>query len=104
MIAGILFQLFSMAIFVLCLVDLLIRSSRQGTLPFIKEKFGILLPTIVFVTTCIYIRSVYLVVELFDGWRGKTTTHEKYFIFFDGVMMVLAAGAFNVSHPSTVFS
>lgn len=100
MVAGIVFQLFSITIFVLCAADFLRRLSRLGHFKSVtKGPLALLLGSMVFSVVCIYIRSIYRTVELVQGWEGYLITHESYFIGLDGVMMILAVAVFNVFHP-----
>ncbi|KAJ5551043.1 hypothetical protein N7461_005741 [Penicillium sp. DV-2018c] len=96
MVAGIVFQLFSITIFVACAVDFVRRTMRRrllagSTIPL----FGAMILSIV----CIYVRSIYRTIELSQGWSGYLITHEEYFIALDGAMMIVSVGVFNVLHP-----
>lgn len=100
MVAGIVFQLFSMSIFVFCAVDFLRRVTRLGLLRS-GTRFSqcVVLGAMGLSVVCVYIRSIYRTVELVQGWNGYLITHESYFVGLDGVMMVIAVGIFNVCHP-----
>jgi hypothetical protein len=50
-------------------------------------------------TALIYIRSVYRVIELSDGWSGHIITTEWYFNFFDATMIMTAMFCLNFFHP-----
>ncbi|KAJ5130498.1 uncharacterized protein N7515_006537 [Penicillium bovifimosum] len=96
MVAGIVFQLFSITIFVACAIDFVRRTMRRrllvgATIPL----FGAMILSII----CIYVRSIYRTIELSQGWEGYLITHEAYFIALDGAMMVVSVGVFNVLHP-----
>jgi hypothetical protein len=96
MVAGIVFQLFSITVFVVCAVDFVRRTMRRrllagSTIPL----FGAMILSIV----CIYVRSIYRTIELSQGWSGYLITHEEYFVALDGAMMVVSVGVFNVLHP-----
>lgn len=100
MVAGIVFQLASITIFVICAADFLRRVTRLGHFAAItKGPLGLLLGAMVFSVVCIYIRSIYRTIELVQGWEGYLITHESYFIGLDGAMMVLAVIVFNIFHP-----
>lgn len=100
MVAGIVFQLASLTIFVVCAVDFLRRSLRLGFLrllttgPLFWQLSAMLLSVV-----CIYIRSIYRTIELSQGWSGYLITHESYFIGLDGAMMIIATAVFNLCHP-----
>lgn len=99
MVAGIIFQLVSITVFVLCAVDFLRRVLRQRLLKSVQGSVTPLLLAMLFSIVLIYIRSIYRVIELVQGWTGYLITHEAYFIALDGSMMVPAVGIFNIIHP-----
>ncbi|KAJ5218476.1 RTA1-domain-containing protein [Penicillium cinerascens] len=100
MVAGIVFQLFSITIFVVCAIDVFRRVKRLGLLGLAtKGRLRPLIGAMVLSIVCIYIRSLYRTVELSQGWTGYLITHQSYFIGLDGVMMVIAVGVFNICHP-----
>ncbi|PYH90125.1 RTA1-domain-containing protein [Aspergillus ellipticus CBS 707.79] len=99
MVAGIVFQLFSISIFVFFAADFVRRTLRMRVLQNMKGSIIPLLAAMVFSVICIYIRSIYRTIELSQGWTGYLITHEIYFVVLDGVMMVLAVGVFNIFHP-----
>ncbi|KAJ5492860.1 hypothetical protein N7539_001606 [Penicillium diatomitis] len=99
MVAGIIFQLVSITVFVACAADFVRRTLRRRLLQSLNGSVVPLLGAMIFSVLCIYIRSIYRTIELLQGWSGYLITHEKYFIVLDGVMMVLAVGVFNVIHP-----
>ncbi|KAJ5692836.1 RTA1-domain-containing protein [Penicillium macrosclerotiorum] len=100
MVAGIVFQLVSLTIFVVCAADFLRRSLHLGHLRTLTTgKLSYQLGAMVLSVVCIYIRSIYRTIELSQGWSGYLITHESYFIGLDGVMMVIAVVVFNIFHP-----
>lgn len=100
MVAGIVFQLFSITVFVLCAADFLRRIMKMGLLGSItRGPLAWMLAAMVLSVVCIYIRSIYRTIELAQGWTGYLITHESYFIALDGAMMVVAVVVFNVCHP-----
>ncbi|KAI1044169.1 hypothetical protein LB505_007467 [Fusarium chuoi] len=99
MVAGIVFQLASMSVFVAFAIDFLVRSTRRGMLKSGKRS-SIPIPSAMTLSLlCIYLRSIYRTIELVQGWTGYLITHEQYFIGLDGAMMVIAVGIFNFIHP-----
>lgn len=58
---------------------------------------------IMFSILCLYIRCVYRVVELSEGWRGYLITHEKYILTLDGMMIMLTVLTFLIFHPFVLF-
>lgn len=99
MVAGIVFQLFSITIFVFCAADFIRRTMRRRLLQQLTGSVIPLLGAMVLSVLCIYVRSIYRTIELSQGWSGFLITHEKYFIALDGAMMVVAVAVFNVLHP-----
>jgi hypothetical protein len=99
MVAGIVFQLFSITIFVFCAVDFVRRTMRRRLLQSLTGSVIPLFAAMVLSITCIYIRSIYRTIELLQGWSGYLITHESYFIALDGAMMIVSVAVFNVLHP-----
>ncbi|KAJ5239951.1 hypothetical protein N7468_004570 [Penicillium chermesinum] len=99
MVAGIVFQLFSITIFVICAVDFAFRTVRRRLLQKLSGSVVPLLAAMVLSVMVIYARSIYRTIELVQGWSGYLITHEVYFIALDGAMMVIAVGVFNFLHP-----
>ena len=99
MVAGIAFQLFSITIFAFCAADFIRRTLRHHLLQSMTGSIVPLLGAMILSVVCIYIRSIYLTIELSQGWSGYLITHERYFIALDGAMMVIAVGIFNILHP-----
>ncbi|CAN6601956.1 sphingoid long-chain base transporter Rsb1p [Trichomonascus vanleenenianus] len=115
MVAGIAFQVFSMTLFLVCFgwfmwkVYKAYRKSVSGGTgdPFNPKYAHIrrsvwfrLLPyAIVMASLCVYVRCVYRVVELAQGWRGFIITHEIYLFILDALFIALAAFILAVVHP-----
>lgn len=51
-------------------------------------------------TTFIYIRSVYRVAELAQGWRGYLITHESFLMTLDAAMVFLGCLTVTIMHPA----
>ncbi|KAL4953824.1 RTA1 like protein-domain-containing protein [Aspergillus filifer] len=99
MVAGIIFQMASITIFVLCAADFVRRTLRRRLLQHLMGSVVPLLAAMIFSVICIYIRSIYRTIELLEGWDGYLITTERFFIALDGAMMVLAVAIFNFVHP-----
>ncbi|KAH3900197.1 RTA1 domain-containing protein SCDLUD_003168 [Saccharomycodes ludwigii] len=56
-----------------------------------------------FAVIFVYVRCIYRVVELAEGWEGYLITHEMYFVFLDGLMMTLCNLVLAVAHPGFAF-
>lgn len=63
------------------------------------RKAQLLLLGVAWATLMIYIRCIYRSIELSEGWSGRIITTERYFIWLDGLMMVLCMLGLAVSHP-----
>ncbi|KAH3680410.1 hypothetical protein WICMUC_000341 [Wickerhamomyces mucosus] len=62
-------------------------------------------PYIIFLgTILVYVRCIYRVAELSEGWSGYLITHEIYFMILDALMMGLTILIFIVFHPGFVWS
>lgn len=99
MVAGIVFQLFSITVFVVCAADFIRRTMRRRLLQQLTGSVIPLLGAMILSILCIYVRSIYRTIELSQGWSGFLITHEKYFIALDGAMMFVAVAVFNILHP-----
>lgn len=101
MVAGIVFQLFSISVFVACAADFIRRSLRRGLLQTLGKGRGptFLFAAMIFSILCVYVRCIYRTIELAQGWSGFLITHERFFIAMDGAMMAPAVGVFNFFHP-----
>ncbi|KAB8228578.1 hypothetical protein ETB97_000087 [Aspergillus alliaceus] len=99
MVAGIVFQMFSITVFVACAADFVRRVLRRRLLQTMSGSITPLFGAMVFSVLCIYVRSIYRTIELSQGWTGYLITREKYFIALDGAMMVASVGVFNIFHP-----
>lgn len=62
------------------------------------------MPMVLFLSVLfIYIRSIYRVVELSQGWTGYLITREVYVFTLDGLMVLLCCLLYVVFHPRIVF-
>ncbi|KAI9927058.1 hypothetical protein ASPWEDRAFT_46534 [Aspergillus wentii DTO 134E9] len=99
MVAGIVFQLASITVFVFCGLDFLNRCRRPHLQSRFTSKMRMLVAATAFSVVCIYVRSIYRTIELLQGWKGYLITHEWFFIGLDGITMVLAVVTYNFFHP-----
>lgn len=51
----------------------------------------------------IYVRCIYRVLELSEGWRGYLITHEAFILTLDALMVLLSCLTFIPFHPVFVF-
>ncbi|KAJ7212803.1 RTA1 like protein-domain-containing protein [Mycena rebaudengoi] len=108
---GIVFQMVTITVYVLCATEFLLRYLRNRpighgseqapstTVP-LGRKMKLLVYALAFNTACLFIRAVYRVIELSDGWSGRIITTQVYFNVLDGTMITLAILTLNVAHPS----
>ncbi|KAF8873935.1 RTA1-like protein [Infundibulicybe gibba] len=115
MLAGIIFQLVTITVYVFCAAEFFIRYIKDAPL---KRKSSLEVnggwpgargPTdkhlrimsiaLVFSTICLFIRSIYRTIELADGWTGRIITTQVYFNVLDGAMVILAIFTLNFAHP-----
>ena len=73
MVAGIVFQLVSMTLFVAFLADWTARALRKGVL---VRRAMLSLGGVLVSVALIFVRSIYRTVELAQGWSGYLITHE----------------------------
>ncbi|BCR85595.1 RTA1 domain-containing protein [Aspergillus chevalieri] len=99
MVAGIVFQLASITVFVICAADFVRRTIRKRLLQRVNGSIVPLFAAMIFSVLCVYVRSIYRTIELAQGWDGYLITTQRYFIALDGAMMVAAVAVFNVFHP-----
>ncbi|CAE7213192.1 hypothetical protein P3342_012505 [Pyrenophora teres f. teres] len=110
MIAGVVFQVFTLAMFGLLLAEYTIRTYRHrdeispdarsllGSKRFRGFIFAILLA---FFT--IFARCIYRIPELTGGWRSELMREEVDFIILEGVMIAMAVAALTMFHPGYCF-
>ncbi|KAG6829098.1 hypothetical protein H0H92_005711 [Tricholoma furcatifolium] len=116
MLAGIAFQLLILIIYTCLATEFYIRYLRNK--PFnraestdslaypnpMTRKIKIMSLALAFSTTCLFIRAVYRVAELADGWTGRIIRTEIYFDILDGAMVTLAIYSLNFIHPGFFLS
>ncbi|KMU77225.1 RTM1 protein [Coccidioides immitis RMSCC 3703] len=115
MVAGLVFQVFSLLMFILLTLEFLwrVRNKRPKSISdeSIKEKsssrhqkfllFGI---PFALAILCIFIRCAFRVAELSNGWTGELIKHEDTFIALEGAMIAVSGVALNISHPKLLSS
>lgn len=116
MIAGLISQVITMTLFLTLWADFAIRVRRakiSGSLlpsqPPLYEhlrstkNFTFFQWSLLVATVLIYIRCIYRVAELWDGFSGDLANHEATFMIFEGPMIILAVAMLTVFHPGRVF-
>ncbi|KAJ7090761.1 RTA1-like protein [Mycena belliarum] len=110
MLAGIVAQLVTITVYILCAAEFFVRyamdrpvkkySSVPGKHTFtLTPRMRYLIGGMCFNTTCLFIRAIYRVIELADGFRGRISTTQVYFNVLDGWMIVFAIITLNFAHP-----
>ncbi|KAJ6528733.1 RTA1 like protein [Mycena vulgaris] len=113
MLGGIVFQMVTITVYVLCAGEFLLRylqnrpiasraaaaTAAPGTTGALTPRMKLLVAALVFNTTCLFIRAVYRVIELSDGWSGRIIHTQVYFNVLDGAMIALAMITLNFAHP-----
>lgn len=109
MVAGLSFQVASMALFILLAIEYVLRvkslERKAGTkmaLPVSRQRLLSFACFFSLAITCIFIRCVYRVIELSEGWQGTLIHDETDFIVLEGVMVVIAAYCLHIGHPGTL--
>ncbi|CCM03424.1 uncharacterized protein FIBRA_05555 [Fibroporia radiculosa] len=108
MLAGIIFQLASITVYLVLAMEFILRflyekPLRSTNKPSPAYKFDrnikLMLFGLALSSICVYIRSVYRTIELAEGWRGYINSTQHFFDWLDGGMIVLAMFTVNVFHP-----
>ncbi|KAF8127514.1 RTA1 like protein-domain-containing protein, partial [Mycena galopus ATCC 62051] len=106
MLGGIAFQFAVIIVFTLLVLDFTqpyIRDQpvRTGGTPrtALTPRLKMMLITLTFSTTVLFIRSVYRLIELSGGWQGRIIHTQVYFNVLDGGMVTLAIFTLNFVHP-----
>ncbi|KAF2138952.1 uncharacterized protein K452DRAFT_337768 [Aplosporella prunicola CBS 121167] len=116
MIAGLAFQVATLAVFIALATDFSIRTARRvralGDAQALDPAHARLraswafkgfLAALAFSTLCIFTRSVYRVAELSEGWTGHLIETQRYFIGLEGAVVGAAMLALNAFHPGLCF-
>ncbi|KAK7024815.1 RTA1-like protein [Favolaschia claudopus] len=107
MLGGIIFQFIALIFYSALAADFLrnyanrnpVRTSSERGVKVMDTRLKLLVQALCFSTLVLFVRSIYRMVELADGWTGKIITTEVYFNIFDAGMVTLAIYTINVAHP-----
>ncbi|KAI1610064.1 putative sphingoid long-chain base transporter RSB1 [Exophiala viscosa] len=111
MIAGLVFQVFTLLVFIGICVDFGIAVRRRrvrdrkdkkagsttARLPWQLKGFLVCLGV---ATIAIFWRCCYRVAELNGGWTGPIIYHQDYFVWFEGFLITLAVAVLVLFHPA----
>lgn len=115
--AGLAFQVFTMAIFIVCASEFAWRTCARyrldGPAVFGRAQsiatghklilFLLFVAALILATLCIFIRCCFRVAELSRGWTGELMRNQTLFIVFEGTMVLLATFALASTHPAWFF-
>ena len=113
--AGLAFQVVTLFMFQLLCLDFMVKTLRRmktmGDAALepkhaalrASTKFRAFLIALALATVCIFIRSIYRVAELSEGWTGALIRNQHLFIGFEGAMVILAVWVLNTFHPGYCF-
>jgi len=110
MLVGIIIQMIAVTIYMFLAIEFILRYvkdkpfERPNNLPptgnyYLDSKMKMMLLGLGISSVLIYIRSMYRVIELSDGWSGHIITTEWYFNVFDAAMIITAMFCLNFFHP-----
>ncbi|KAF2493926.1 RTA1 domain protein [Lophium mytilinum] len=113
MIAGLIFQVASLVVFMALCANIWNRIRRHPDL--VSEdsaKLSALRRTLMWrvmmwalaaATIFIIVRSIFRVAELWGGFNGSLANNEALFMVFEGAMLVMACSALTLGHPGVCF-
>ncbi|KAF4625683.1 hypothetical protein G7Y89_g12481 [Cudoniella acicularis] len=112
MVTGLAFQVLTLAVFMGICLDFAFRTARLDAVTLdpkfsslrSSKKFRGFLASLTLSTLCIFVRSVYRVAELSEGWTGHLIQQEWLFVGLEGVMVVVAVVVLNAFHPAFCFN
>jgi hypothetical protein len=107
MIAGLSFQVASLLLFIGLCMDFAfaVRRSRSTSANSISQtwKFKCFLCALAIATIGIFVRSVFRVAELSNGFHGPLDNQEATYMVLEGVMILAASAALTLFHPGVCF-
>ncbi|KAK2739448.1 hypothetical protein FQN57_006577 [Myotisia sp. PD_48] len=116
MIAGLVFQVITLSAFLVLAGDFAFRTykrvSQYGAAALdprhaqlrSSRRFHYFIAALSLSTICIFIRCVFRVAELAEGWDGPLMRNEGLFIGLEGVMIIIAVVVLNIFHPASCFT
>jgi len=117
MIGGLSFQALTLMVFLVLSADFAIRtfkrSRRHGSTAMNEDlaarrlrsskRFRALLASLTISAILIFVRSVYRVAELAQGWKGELMTTEKFVVMLEAIPVVISGFLLSCFHPATCF-
>lgn len=111
MLGGIVFQLVAISVYMALATEFVLRyvkdrpvraGAMSGSTAGLDKRMHLMLFGLALSSLAIFIRSVYRVIELADGWNGRIISTERYFDWLDGGMITLATFTTNIFHPGVL--
>ncbi|KEQ92110.1 hypothetical protein AUEXF2481DRAFT_8073 [Aureobasidium subglaciale EXF-2481] len=107
--AGLSFQVLTLLIFIAlgCQYTLRYRADAKlgrASMSSLDGRFKWVFGMVSFATLLIFIRCVYRIYELSNGYHGAALHDEGLFIGLESIMIILATFILNMGHPGMVFS
>lgn len=109
MIAGLVLQAVSLAVFLGVWADFALRVRRRGSTQEqyagvrSRVAFKVFLAALLVATVAILARSIFRAMELWEGFEGELWNNETDFLILDGAMVALAVLLLSVLHPGPAF-
>lgn len=117
MISGLSFQALTLLLFLFLSTDFALRTmkakKRNGDSAMNEDpaarrlrkskRFKYLLYSLAVSAVLIFLRSVYRVAELSEGWKGELMSTEKYVMWFESLPVTIAGLLLTIFHPGYCF-
>jgi hypothetical protein len=110
MLAGLIFQVVSLALFAACCADFAYRVHRKRGATLSEHGdltesrlFKAFLYALSYATLAIFVRSIFRVAELSDGFNGPLANDEVTFMLLEGTMIITGMGVLAILHPGIAF-
>jgi hypothetical protein len=111
MLAGLAWQVFSLALFAGLALDFLrrVRRAHEGQLEArfavfrASRRLRMFLLALGIATLTIFVRSAFRCAELSHGFNGKLANQEITFMILEGAMIAIAVVCLTIYHPGSVF-
>jgi len=116
-IGGLSFQAFTLLVFLCLSTNFGIRSvkayRRHGSSALSEDpnarklrqskRFKLLIFSLAFSAVLIFMRSIYRVIELSEGWKGPLMTTEKFVMWLEAIPVAVSGFFLSLVHPANCF-
>ncbi|KAF2200288.1 RTA1-domain-containing protein [Delitschia confertaspora ATCC 74209] len=110
MIAGVIFQVVVLIVFGYFLIEYFVRTYRRRSQLSASayhlaqsRPFRMFIVAVSVAFLAVFVRCVYRIPELSNGWRSEIMRNEGEFIALEGVMIVIAVAVLTIFHPGYCF-